>query len=176
MTDFEPLPVEAPPSPDSKELADYESYTHRELPRLVRRNIEELVRRDSGAVEASLIRYLVSIIHDFQEQVFQSYFEMTDRDQDDGALGNMSIDPLQSPLMGEDMGSEHHHSALLTAAFQSPPPQYMGQLCAALRSSPQSSGSLSPPLTTPGDMVFSGSAITSVVTGLFLGRQGAGDE
>ena len=42
-------------SPDSRDIANYEDYIRRELPRLVRSNIEEAVRREMQPLEASLI-------------------------------------------------------------------------------------------------------------------------
>jgi hypothetical protein len=69
-------------SPDSRDLADYEAYIRAELPRLVRFNIEEVVRRDMQPLEASLIGSLVGIIRDCQDRVFRSYRE-TQRRRDE---------------------------------------------------------------------------------------------
>jgi hypothetical protein len=75
LTDFEPLQEETAMSPDSRDLASYENYIRRELPRLVRSNIEEAVRREMQPLEASLINNLVGIIQDCQDRVFRSYRE-----------------------------------------------------------------------------------------------------
>ncbi|KAE9378798.1 hypothetical protein N431DRAFT_553166 [Stipitochalara longipes BDJ] len=72
---FEPLQEEAAMSPDSRDLASYEDYIRRELPRLVRSNIEEAVRREMQPLEASLVNNLVGIIQDCQDRVFRSYRE-----------------------------------------------------------------------------------------------------
>jgi hypothetical protein len=60
-------------SPTSRDLASYEDYIRRELPRVVRSNIEEAVRQEMQPFEASLISDLVNIIQDSQERVFRSY-------------------------------------------------------------------------------------------------------
>ena len=51
--DFEPLQDEAPLalSPDSRDLANYEEYLRRELPLMVRSEIEEAVRREMQPFE-----------------------------------------------------------------------------------------------------------------------------
>jgi hypothetical protein len=168
MIDFETIPEEAPPSPDSKELVEYESYIHRELPRLVHRSIDDAVRRDSQPKEAHLIGNLVSIIHDCQEKVYQSYVEMTDRDDNNDSikgLGIMSTNPFQTSNVSIDSSSEHHHSELLDAAFQPPPSQYISSYRSSLQSSTVSSASECPSIapTTPGEMVFSDSGHASEI-------------
>jgi hypothetical protein len=109
---------------------------------------------------------MVSIIHDCQDKVFQSYVEMTDRDENMKGLGIMSMDPFQSSSVSKDSGSEHHHSELLDAAFQQPPSQYIGSYRSSLRSSTLSSISQSPSVapTTPGEMIFSDSGDASEIT------------
>jgi hypothetical protein len=74
-TDFESPQQEGRLSPDSRNLANYEDYIRRELPRLVRSNIEEVVRREMQPFEASLVGNLVNIIQDCQDRVFRSYRE-----------------------------------------------------------------------------------------------------
>jgi hypothetical protein len=69
-------------SPDSRDPAHYEAYIRAELPRLVRFNIEEVVRRDMQLLEASLIGNLIGIIRDCQDRVFRSYRE-TQRRRDE---------------------------------------------------------------------------------------------
>jgi len=69
-------------SPDSRDLASYENYIRRELPRLVRSHIEEAVRREMQPLEASLISSLVEIIQDCQDRVFRSYRETQSRSRE----------------------------------------------------------------------------------------------
>jgi len=138
-------------------------------------SIIDAVRRDSQANEAHLIGNLVSIIHDCQDKVFDSYVETTDRDDNMKGLGIMSIDPFQTAQISND---EHHHSELLDAAFQQPPSQYTGSYRSSLRSSTLSTVSESPsiPPATPGDKIFSDSGyasdITSTITSPTVSRRG----
>lgn len=78
VPDFELPREEASKSPNSRELANYEDYARRELPRLVRSNIEEVIRREMQHVEVSLISSLVQIIQDCQDMMFRSYRETQD--------------------------------------------------------------------------------------------------
>ncbi|EHL02835.1 putative Resistance to glucose repression protein 1 [Glarea lozoyensis 74030] len=79
---FEAVHTEGPSSPDSRELSNYEDYIRRELPRLVRSNIESVVRHETQPLEAALIGNLVSIIQDCQDRVFRSYRETQGFDHD----------------------------------------------------------------------------------------------
>ncbi|PMD24540.1 hypothetical protein NA56DRAFT_548026, partial [Hyaloscypha hepaticicola] len=60
---------------ESSDIANYEKYVRRELPRLVRVNIEETVRRETQPLEEPLIGALVSVIQDCHDKVFRSYCE-----------------------------------------------------------------------------------------------------
>jgi hypothetical protein len=146
------------------ELAHYESYIHRQLPRLVRQSIEEAVRRDVRPTEASLIKSLVSVIHDCQDRIFQAYIEMADREDSIRALGIRSKDPFRSSTLSKD--TEHQHSLLLDAAFQQPPSQEMGSNRPSLRSSLLSSSPHSASVTpiTPSEMDFSGSSASDITS------------
>jgi hypothetical protein len=95
--EFETLQEETPMSPDSRDLADYEAYIWAELLRLVRFNIEEVVRRDMQPLEASLIGNLVGIIRDCQDRVFRSYRE-TQRRRDEGEI------PARGEVQGGFLG------------------------------------------------------------------------
>lgn len=79
---FEAVQADRPASPDSRDLADYEDYIRRELPRLVRSNIEEVVRRETQPLEAALIGSLVGIIQDCQDRVFRAYRETQGMEQE----------------------------------------------------------------------------------------------
>src|SRR5271168_53598 len=94
-------------SPESRDLAGYEDYIRRELPRLVRSNIEEVARRDMQPLEASLIGSLVGIIQDCQDRVFRAYRESQRVDEgievpptEDLAA---SISPSQSDFTGDEI-------------------------------------------------------------------------
>ncbi len=67
-----------PSLPDASELADYENYIRRELPSLVRRNLEEIICRETQPLEASLIASPVDMVRSFQETISRSYGERSD--------------------------------------------------------------------------------------------------
>ena len=64
-------------SPDSRELAHFEHFSRRELPKLVRRSLEIAVAEDVQLrmLEERLKNQLVDIIHNCQTQVFNLYQE-----------------------------------------------------------------------------------------------------
>ncbi|KAH6675858.1 putative resistance to glucose repression protein 1 [Halenospora varia] len=80
---FDGVQEDVPSSPDTRELSNYEEYIRRELPRLVRSNIEEVVRRETQPLEAALIGSLVGIIQDCQDRVFRAYRETQGMETDD---------------------------------------------------------------------------------------------
>jgi hypothetical protein len=90
--DFEPPQEGTPASPDSRDLANYEDYIRRELPILVRSNIEEIVHRELQPLEASLIGSLVGIIQDCQDRVFRVYRETQGMDIEIGMPPSISIE------------------------------------------------------------------------------------
>ncbi|TVY28038.1 Resistance to glucose repression protein [Lachnellula hyalina] len=124
---FEAVKTETPSSPDSRELANYEEYIRRELPRLVRSNIEEVVHRETQPLEASLIGSLVGIIQDCQDRVFRAYRERQGVDPDmvtqaiSPASNNMSRS-LPRVTWAEDWAaySLPLQSNFLDAAFEAP--------------------------------------------------------
>ena len=65
-------------SPDSRELAHFEHFSRRELPKLVRRSLEIAVAEDVQLrmLEDRLKNQLVDIIHNCQTQVFNLYQEL----------------------------------------------------------------------------------------------------
>jgi hypothetical protein len=119
-------------SPDSRDLADYEAYIRAELPRLVRFNIEEVVRRDMQPLEASLIGSLVGIIRDCQDRVFRSYRE-TQRRRDqvempatrtsEVSAALESIDSADNDLHANPLDQHLRLSRFVGDVFQPPPAQ-----------------------------------------------------
>jgi hypothetical protein len=79
--------------PGASELADYEDYIRRELPSLVRRNLEELVCRETQPLEASLIANLVDIVRSCQEKISRSY-----RERSETGGGNQTLVPHSANL------------------------------------------------------------------------------
>jgi hypothetical protein len=124
-----------PLSPDSRDLANYEEYARRELPRLVRASVLEVFSREMQPVEASLIANLVDTIQDCQARLFRSYWEWINEDEQadipsvsmtDAPISPPSPSPRDPPLglqyPSVERMSMHTPSNLLNAAFQQPPP------------------------------------------------------
>ncbi|RDL29978.1 uncharacterized protein BP5553_10605 [Venustampulla echinocandica] len=120
---FEIVQDEPPSSPDSRELANYEGYLRRELPRLVRSNIEEVVRRETQPLEAVLVGSLVGIIQDCQDRVFRAYRETQGFDPSIStpSIATLTSTPLPEAICTEDTQARAE-SDFLDAAFQAPVP------------------------------------------------------
>jgi hypothetical protein len=127
VPDFEAIQTQAPSSPDSRDLADYEDYIRRELPRLVRSNIEEVVRRETQPLEAALVGSLVGIIQDCQDRVFRAYRETQGVDPEMATQAILPPSNTTSPSMprvtwAEDWATNRlpSQSNFLDAAFEAP--------------------------------------------------------
>lgn len=132
--DFEPLQDEAPLSPDSRALADYETYARRELPRLFRERVLEVVNREMLPIEASLLANLVDTIQECQARTIKSYQELISDDQRDDRPSSSADAPMdpQTPNVPAPILCPHSPlvegslidapSNFLSAAFQQPPP------------------------------------------------------
>jgi hypothetical protein len=94
-------------SPDSRDFTSYEDYIRRELPRLIRSNIEEVARRDMQPLEASLIGSLVGIIQDCHDRVFRAYRESQRVDEEIEVPPTedlaASISPAQPGFTGDEI-------------------------------------------------------------------------
>jgi hypothetical protein len=117
---FEAVQEEGPSSPDSRELSNYEDYIRRELPRLVRSNIESVVRRETQPLEAALISNLVSIIQDCQDRVFRSYREAQGIDHEMHTPYRPSITSPSEAMWTPDASDFRGDLDFLDAAFQAP--------------------------------------------------------
>ncbi|KAH7372162.1 hypothetical protein BKA64DRAFT_263933 [Cadophora sp. MPI-SDFR-AT-0126] len=113
---FEPPQDESPPSPDSRDLADYEVYVRRELPPLVRSSVMEVLVREMQPVEDSLIANLVNTIQDCQERLFRSY---NSRNSQERSIAKQAGNLDDAEINGQ--GSDRPPSNFLSAAFQQPP-------------------------------------------------------
>jgi hypothetical protein len=105
---------------------------------------------------------MVNIIHDCEDNLFQSYFETAIPGSK--GLGILSIDAFHSSTGAEE---DHHHSEILNAAFHQPPSQNMSDYRSSLQSSTISSSPASPSSAvpaTPHEMVFSDSGYASQTT------------
>ena len=116
-------------SPESHDLADYEEYARRELPRLVQSSIEEIARRELQPLEASLIGNLVGIIQDCQDRLFRSYRETRAGDDEMESPPVFESEPTISPRASMAVTNHasnsqdgHQWSESLDAMFQPVPP------------------------------------------------------
>lgn len=116
-------------SPDSRVLADYEDYIRRELPRLVRSDIEEVERREMQSLETSLINTLPGIIRDCQDRVFRAYreaqrveheLEIPLRENGVDSLSPGHTDITKSEIPTQSLDSYPQRSDFLDTVFQLP--------------------------------------------------------
>src|SRR6202011_1163845 len=80
-SDFEPVTEEVSviggvSSPNSQQLAEYEEYSRRELPRLIESILEQAAQNGTRIIEDNLRRSLPDMIRDCQDQVFSSFRSM----------------------------------------------------------------------------------------------------
>jgi hypothetical protein len=118
-------------SPDSRELADYEEYCRRELPRTFRAALEEIVHNESQPLEESIRNQLMNIIRDCQDRVFSRYRLSSSTTAAVGSPSRRAMLP-RSPVMDRSQESIDSISIALNADtearvappfFQPPPPQ-----------------------------------------------------
>ncbi|KAH8589251.1 hypothetical protein B0O99DRAFT_725623 [Bisporella sp. PMI_857] len=128
-------------SPDSEELANYEEYSRRELPRIFRSALEAAVNDEAQAIEGQLRTQLVEMIQDCQARVFSSFrSKLTITNEGPTSLTTpTNHEPLDAPR-----SPQHHHpsgpfeqhageagnartSAMLESFFLGPPLQYNDQ-------------------------------------------------
>lgn len=90
LADFESIQEEAALSPDSRDVARYEEYCRRELPRLFRANIEEILCREMQQIAEPLLQNLDSIFQNCQDRMYRSYLESTGRGQEADSDSNIA--------------------------------------------------------------------------------------
>jgi hypothetical protein len=71
--DFEAIRDDIIRSPESEELASYEEYSRRELPRFFRSALEAAIADEAQPLEERLRSRLVGMIQDCQDRVFSAY-------------------------------------------------------------------------------------------------------
>jgi len=113
------------------EFAQIEKYARRELPRLVRRELELRVQRSCSAIEDQLRRELVDIVQHCQSEIFRSYRQ---------ANGSFS-----SSNHSTDNGGTAHSSAQVSksSTSRSPAPHYVSPTMAPAAILAASAGPLS---------------------------------
>jgi hypothetical protein len=76
IVDFDPIqdhPDASSQSPDSREVANYEEYLRREVPRFVRTALETAVNNEVEPIEERLRAQIMTLIEEAQNRAFSSY-------------------------------------------------------------------------------------------------------
>jgi hypothetical protein len=109
-------------SPDSKELAEYEEYSRRELPRIFRDTLEEIINSEMLPMEEAIRNRLLDIIRDAQDRVFANYSAKAISRGDAGA--STSEPALKDPHDVANQGDMPTASTSTASErfFQPPPP------------------------------------------------------
>ncbi|KAE9374964.1 hypothetical protein N431DRAFT_406034 [Stipitochalara longipes BDJ] len=130
---WEPVQEYVPASPNSQVLVHYDDYMHRELPRLFRSRVEEIVSQEIQPVEASLLANLEGLIRECQYQLSSGYRETHLTGQQSRVLPTQRIETLVEPVNLTNtaehspmVAAETHQqpsSDFFDAVLQPPPPQ-----------------------------------------------------
>jgi chromatin segregation and condensation protein Rec8/ScpA/Scc1 (kleisin family) len=134
---FEEIQEDLIQSPDSRELADYEEYCRRELPRVFSASLEEVVNTNTQPLEEQLRSQLIDLIRNAQDRVYSSYrsssstiIEATRKEGQNSSpqmttslafSQDILTSPPTSPQTIENL--EDQNRARLPAFLQPPPPQ-----------------------------------------------------
>lgn len=91
---------------DARDLVHYEEYRRRELPRLIRADVEHLLRREMRQVSVDLVNNLIGIFQNQQDRIFISYLESIgpgpEGRNSEGMLMNVATNPSQHILQTEE--------------------------------------------------------------------------
>ncbi|KAH8810060.1 hypothetical protein F5882DRAFT_282327 [Hyaloscypha sp. PMI_1271] len=116
---FEPVEESVSQQSDSTKLAEFEEYTHNELPRLFWAALEEVVTKEMQPVEERLRTQLMDMIQNCQHQVFSTYQSMVTSTLDTLMGDNFTRDRLLNqfePLSRITTGENQLASANGTAS------------------------------------------------------------
>lgn len=122
-TDFDPVCEESAPSPDTRELEDYEEYSRQELPRLVRSSLESVVNEQTQPLEEHLRSQLLTIIQDCQDKMFSAYRSKRARSSED-SLGAMQPPKKRAKVMQSNV--QGATSDIVSSVFQPVPHSIRG--------------------------------------------------
>ncbi|PVH70356.1 hypothetical protein DL98DRAFT_540915 [Cadophora sp. DSE1049] len=114
---FELPQDDGPMSSDSRDFAEYKAYARRELPRMVRSSVMEVLIREMQPVEASLVANLVNTIQECQDRFFKSYNNRADWERITTSLRQNNRDAENN-----QQGLDYTQPDVPSAAFQQPPP------------------------------------------------------
>jgi hypothetical protein len=128
--DFEAIQDDIIRSPDSEELANYEQYSRRELPRFFRSALEAAIADEAQPIEERLRSRLVGMIQDCQDRVFSTYKSRrgSGTPSSNVVAENTSLEQLSSPLpMRHGKASipegTDNATGILETFYERPPPQ-----------------------------------------------------
>lgn len=110
IADFEPVQENAPQSPDSRELADYEEYSRQELPRVFRSYLEDAVNNQTQHLEESIRSQLVSIVQDCQARMFSAYRSKVANKDKKPTPDSTAIEACVTPPVSQDSAVETMNS------------------------------------------------------------------
>jgi hypothetical protein len=129
----------APQSPDSRELADYEEYSRQELPRAFRSYLEDAVNNETQHLEEHIRSQLVSIVQDCQARTFSAYKSKVANKGGKPTPESAAIDACVTPSSSEGPSEEALDSSkaqsrdIVTSIYQAPTPQSTVQYVPDLR-------------------------------------------
>ena len=168
---FEPVQEDLISSPDSREIADYEAYCRRELPRDFRAALETIVQNESQPIEESIRNQLMDIIRDCQDRIFSRYRSSIAASTPPSRTTRDSQSPATAPATSlqkpADMGTGMNTTSSISAGrisptfLQPPPPQ--SHLESRLEVSDVQSDSVKPPSSSdPSDSGYSSNGAGSL--------------
>jgi hypothetical protein len=128
--DFEAIQDDIIRSPDSEELANYEEYSRRELPRFFRSALEAAIADEAQPIEERLRSRLVGMIQDCQDRVFSTYKSRrgSGTPPSNAVVENTSLEQLPSPLhvghgKANTLEGTVNAAGILETFYERPPPQ-----------------------------------------------------
>jgi hypothetical protein len=121
--DFDPVCEESAPSPDTRELEEYEEYSRHELPRLVRSSLESVVNEKTQPLEEHLRSQLLTIIHDCQDRMFSAYKSKRARSREDSAGEKQPSGKAMAEIRS---AVQEATPDIVSAVFRPVPPSFTG--------------------------------------------------
>jgi hypothetical protein len=104
-----------PPSPSSRELANYEAYARTELPRLVEATLEALVRAETEPLEERLKPLLVGVVRDCLSTLGRRWSMIKDaRSASASALVSTQYRASGDPIEPQDRQTSSMHTSNIT--------------------------------------------------------------
>jgi hypothetical protein len=128
--DFEAIQDDIIRSSDSEELANYEEYSRRELPRFFRSALEAAIADETEPIGERLRSRLVGMVRDCQDRVFSTYKSRrgSSSPSSNAVVENALLEQLSSPLnvrhgKANTMKGTVNAAGILETFYERPPPQ-----------------------------------------------------